>query len=118
MNLDDAPRTTFRLVLKHPKNRAYLKSLAVKKISTSENPSVANDSSYEEIALSQLIDDKEDVSRHFNPFFWIQPYIVAVLDFEYIADIVTQEVITYFVLLVEKSKSYFNRQSNSGAVII
>ncbi|XP_065069424.1 probable helicase senataxin isoform X2 [Rhopilema esculentum] len=108
MNLDDAPRTTFRLVLKHPRNRAYLKSLAVKKISTSENPSVGNDSSFEEIALSQLIDDREDVSRHFNPFFWIQPYIVAVLDFEYIADIVTQEVVSYFVLLVEKSEWFLS----------
>lgn len=105
-NFDDAPKTTFRLILSHSLHEKELKTLANKPLEMKQ------DVSEDEVTLSQVaekdIEDLEEAKRtekHLvQPFFWMLPYIVTVLDLEDFCENITCDVIMHLVTLLSSSE--------------
>ena len=104
-DFDDAPRTTFRLILLHSMHKKELKSLAAKHFE------VRPDTAEDEVTLSQLENKNDDDGENNNggkklrqPFFWMLPYIITVIDLEDFCEKVTCDVINYLLSLIQPSK--------------
>ena len=116
-NFDDAPATTFRVILQHRTLTDVLTSLADRcVILTGDSHLHDGDDNDEEISLSQLsekhddgVGDAWDEGHHkCRPFFWVLPYIVTVLDLEDLSSQVIGDVLVYLISLVQPSKLCFS----------
>lgn len=107
-SFDDAPNAILRAILSHSVHAKEVEALASKTLERRQ------DENEDEISLSQLVDKHEELaddsdskndSRGFRqPFFWMLPYIITVIDLEVLNEEVTCDVVNYLLSLVTASK--------------